>query len=60
MQKDSAACHDHRSFEELELDYWSRHFGVSRELLLEAISSVGLEVEAVARYLQDKNDGEQA
>ena len=47
---------DHKSFEEKELEYWSSQLGVTIDELKEAIERVGLEVEAVTRYLHEKKE----
>jgi hypothetical protein len=50
----TAETNDHKSFEQKELEYWSTQLGVTIAALCEAIDHVGLEVEAVARFLEEK------
>jgi len=38
-------------FEPWELEYWSRHFAVTKVELVEAVKQVGTSVEVVRRYL---------
>ena len=37
--------------ESWELEYWSSHFGVSKEKIKEAVAAVGVSVSAVKSYL---------
>lgn len=38
--------------EEWELDYWSKKFGVSREVLKETVSKVGVSAESLAAHFR--------
>jgi hypothetical protein len=39
--------------EDYEVEYWTQHFGVSRERLRQAVDAVGNNVDDVERYLRD-------
>lgn len=41
-----------KAYENYEIEYWCNKFGVSKEKLKQAISSVGMSVEAVEKYLK--------
>jgi hypothetical protein len=47
--QDTSKINVHESW---ELDWWSSHFGVSKEKLQQAIKAVGVSADAVKRYLQ--------
>ena len=46
--QDSSRINVHESY---ELEYWSKHFGVSKEKIREAVQRVGVMVADVRRYL---------
>ena len=37
--------------ESWELEYWAKHFGVSKDKIKEAVARVGVSVSAVQKYL---------
>ena len=39
-------------YEEHELKYWVKEFGVSKERIIEAVDAVGTSAEAVTKYLK--------
>lgn len=41
-----------KAYENYELEYWSNRFGVSREVLKQAIAKVGLSATAVEQYIK--------
>ena len=42
-------------YEEHELNYWTKEFGVSEKELKQAVMEVGISAEAVKKYLEEKN-----
>jgi hypothetical protein len=38
--------------DDIELDYWSNEFGISREELMAVVKAGGTSAEAVAKYVQ--------
>ena len=45
---DASKVNIHESW---ELEYWSKHFGVTKERLIQAVKAVGVSADAVRRYL---------
>jgi hypothetical protein len=47
--KDASKVNIHESW---EVEYWTKHFGVTKDRLVEAVRAVGPIVEDVRRYLK--------
>lgn len=45
-----------KAFEKYELEYWCSKFGVSTEMLTQAIAKVGVSAKAVEKYLKEKGE----
>jgi len=46
--QDSSKINIHESW---ELEWWSKHFGVTKEKLIQAVKAVGVSADAVRKHL---------